>query len=76
MSSLERELDLLERVPIMVFDVDTEDGVQHVEYREGDDCYTLARSFVEEHCLDEALIEPLAQHMEQKLNEGQIPPPR
>lgn len=71
-ASLERELDLLERLPKMVFDVDTDDGVRHIEFREGDDCFNLARDFCHEHGLDEELIEPLGQHMVQQLSEQAI----
>lgn len=52
-SALERELDLLERMPIMVFDVETEEGVRYIEFREGDDCLELATRFCEEHDLDQ-----------------------
>lgn len=68
LASLQRELDRLERLPKMVFDVDTDDGVQQIEYREGDDCYELASGFCRQHGLGEELIEPLAQHMEQTLS--------
>merc|ERR1712060_1018868 len=64
---LERELDLLERLPKMVFDVETEGGVRYIEFREGDDCMALAERFVMDHGLDEDLIVPLADHMDAKL---------
>merc|ERR1712039_959948 len=65
--SLERELDLLERLPRMVFDVETEDGARYLEFRDGDDCYELAKHFCRQHGLDKDLVKPLAEHMEQKL---------
>lgn len=71
-AALERELDLLDRLPKMVFDVETEGGVRYIEFREGDDCMALAGKFVDDHGLDEDLIEPLADHMEQKLREQAI----
>mmetsp|Transcript_42505 Transcript_42505/g.74584 ORF Transcript_42505/g.74584 Transcript_42505/m.74584 type:complete len:905 (-) Transcript_42505:25-2739(-) len=71
-TSLERELDLLERLPKMVFDVETDSGVQQIAFREGDDCLELARAFCAEHDLDEDLMMPLAQHMEQKLRDQAI----
>ncbi|OLP73641.1 hypothetical protein AK812_SmicGene47052, partial [Symbiodinium microadriaticum] len=37
------QLDLLERPPKMIFDVDTDDGVQQIRVYEGDDCFTLAK---------------------------------
>jgi len=67
--SLERELDLMERLPKMVFDVDTDDGVQHIEFRDGDDCYELARNFCDSYGLGEELVDPLAQHMKLTLSE-------
>jgi len=70
--SLERELDLLERLPRMVFDVETEDGKRYIEFREGDDCLELARQFCRRHDLDKDLARPLAAHMEQKLREQDI----
>mmetsp|Transcript_35079 Transcript_35079/g.107855 ORF Transcript_35079/g.107855 Transcript_35079/m.107855 type:complete len:171 (+) Transcript_35079:305-817(+) len=66
---LERELDLLERLPKMVFDVETDGGVRYIEFREGDDCLDLAQRFCRAHGLDEELVEPLAEHMEQKLRD-------
>merc|ERR1712186_84674 len=53
--SLERELDLLERIPRMVFDVETEDGARYLEFRDGDDCYELAKHFCRQHGLDKDL---------------------
>jgi len=67
LENLERELDLLERPPRMVFDIETENGARQIEYRDGDDCAELARRFCEEHSLDEDLIGVLAEHMEEKL---------
>eukprot|EP00403_Amphidinium_massartii_P035284 CAMPEP_0178439688 /NCGR_PEP_ID=MMETSP0689_2-20121128/36307_1 /TAXON_ID=160604 /ORGANISM="Amphidinium massartii, Strain CS-259" /LENGTH=773 /DNA_ID=CAMNT_0020062269 /DNA_START=14 /DNA_END=2332 /DNA_ORIENTATION=+ len=49
LAHLEKELDLLEREPILVFDVRTESGMQHIKYREGDDCMMLAAEFCQEH---------------------------
>lgn len=70
-AALEKELDLLERGPFMVFDIEVPEagGVRYVEYREGDSCVELARQFVEQYRLDQELVEPLAQHMEMKLEE-------
>jgi len=70
--SLERELDLLERIPRMVFDVETEEGARYLEFRDGDDCYELAKQFCRQHALDKDLIKPLAEHMEQKLRDQAI----
>eukprot|EP00746_Dinoflagellata_sp_MGD_P005773 gnl/MRDRNA2_/MRDRNA2_111182_c0_seq1.p1 gnl/MRDRNA2_/MRDRNA2_111182_c0~~gnl/MRDRNA2_/MRDRNA2_111182_c0_seq1.p1 ORF type:complete len:953 (-),score=220.29 gnl/MRDRNA2_/MRDRNA2_111182_c0_seq1:25-2568(-) len=67
LKQLSKELDLLERPPRMVFDIETEDGVKYVDYRDGDDCLELAKAFVEENGLDPDLAGPLSQHMEQKL---------
>lgn len=64
---LERELDLLCRLPRLVFDVETESGMRYIEFRDGDDCLHLARRFCEEHQLDMELVQPLAAHMEAKL---------
>eukprot|EP00929_Paragymnodinium_shiwhaense_P057014 TRINITY_DN28533_c0_g1_i1.p1 TRINITY_DN28533_c0_g1~~TRINITY_DN28533_c0_g1_i1.p1 ORF type:complete len:951 (-),score=223.74 TRINITY_DN28533_c0_g1_i1:89-2941(-) len=69
---LARELDLLERVPRMVFDVETDQGVRYIEYREGDNCAQLAYDFCRHYGLDEELVEPLAQHMEDKLRDQAI----
>jgi len=71
-ASLARELDLLERLPRMVFDVETGSGVRFIEFRDGDNCFQLAAAFCQEHKLDEELIEPLAQHMEEKLRDQAI----
>lgn len=70
--SLERELDLLERIPRMVFDVKTESGALYLEFRDGDDCLELAKQFCRQHELDKELAKPLAQHMEQKLREQEV----
>lgn len=70
--SLERELDLLERIPRMVFDVKTESGALYLEFRDGDDCLELAKQFCRSHELDKELAKPLALHMEQKLREQEI----
>jgi len=70
--NLERELDLLERLPTMVFDVETDSGIRYLEFREGDDCLELAQRFCEDHQLDDDLVEPLADHMEQKLREQEL----
>eukprot|EP00440_Ansanella_granifera_P026528 gb/GFBE01028812.1/.p1 GENE.gb/GFBE01028812.1/~~gb/GFBE01028812.1/.p1 ORF type:complete len:922 (+),score=180.77 gb/GFBE01028812.1/:1-2766(+) len=67
LSSLEKELNLLDRPPRMVFDVETEQGTRYIEFREGDDCLTLARQFCEHYCLDPELASPLALHMEGRL---------
>eukprot|EP00930_Biecheleria_cincta_P002625 TRINITY_DN10362_c0_g1_i1.p1 TRINITY_DN10362_c0_g1~~TRINITY_DN10362_c0_g1_i1.p1 ORF type:complete len:901 (-),score=172.67 TRINITY_DN10362_c0_g1_i1:81-2783(-) len=64
---LERELDLLCRLPRLVFDVETDSGMRYIEFRDGDDCLDLAKRFCEEHDLDKELIQPLAAHMEAKL---------
>eukprot|EP00928_Gymnodinium_smaydae_P031552 TRINITY_DN23127_c0_g2_i1.p1 TRINITY_DN23127_c0_g2~~TRINITY_DN23127_c0_g2_i1.p1 ORF type:complete len:969 (-),score=196.32 TRINITY_DN23127_c0_g2_i1:146-3052(-) len=69
LEDLERELDLLDRPPRMVFDIETESGVQHIEYRDGDDCAELARRFCEDFGLEDEMVLPLAEHMEQKLRE-------
>eukprot|EP00927_Polykrikos_kofoidii_P053691 TRINITY_DN48256_c0_g1_i1.p1 TRINITY_DN48256_c0_g1~~TRINITY_DN48256_c0_g1_i1.p1 ORF type:complete len:972 (+),score=228.89 TRINITY_DN48256_c0_g1_i1:296-3211(+) len=70
--SLARELDLLERLPRMVFDVETESGVRYIEFRDGDNCMSLAAHFIKEHNLEEDLLEPLAKHMEEKLRDQAI----
>merc|ERR1712232_664842 len=69
---LARELDLLERVPRMVFDVETDSGIRYIEYRDGDDCYKLAKDFTRHYNLDEELVDPLAQHMWDKLTDQGI----
>uniref|UniRef100_A0A7S1R7Q7 Uncharacterized protein n=1 Tax=Alexandrium catenella TaxID=2925 RepID=A0A7S1R7Q7_ALECA len=69
---LERELDLLERLPKMVFDVETDTGVRYIEFREGDDCLDLALRFCQDHGLDEELVEPLADHMDQRLRDQAV----
>jgi enoyl-CoA hydratase len=71
-SQLARELDLLERLPRMVFDVETGAGVRYIEFRDHDDLTMLAVNFCKEHGLEEDLVEPLARHMEEKLKEQDI----
>lgn len=70
--SLERELNLLERLPRMVFDVETDTGLRFIEFRDGDSCLELSRVFCSQHALDDELIGPLAEHMEEKLRDQEI----
>merc|ERR1712242_9736 len=71
-SLLERELDLLERLPKLVFDVETDGGIRYIEFREGDDCLHLAQRFCLDHSLGDDLVGPLAEHMEQRLRDQAI----
>ncbi|CAK0806279.1 unnamed protein product [Prorocentrum cordatum] len=72
--ALERELDMLERPPSMVFEVETERGVRRcptflvslIEFRDGDGLEELALRFCDEHGLEDDLVDPLVQHMEQR----------
>jgi len=56
----------------MVFKVDMPDGQRCIEFREGDNCYELAKQFIKANNLTKELINPLAAHMESKLIEEDI----
>lgn len=67
LTKLEDQLDLLERPPKMIFDVDTDDGVQQIRVYEGDDCFTLAKQFCDKVGLDNEMAGLLAANMEQRM---------
>eukprot|EP00435_Cladocopium_sp_Y103_P064604 s392_g26.t1 len=70
LQQLERQLQLLERPPRMIFDVETEEGLQEIHYYDGDDCYELANSFCQRYGLERGLADLLASNMQERLVPG------
>lgn len=70
LQQLERQLQLLERPPRMIFDVETEEGLQEIHYYDGDDCYELANTFCQKYGLERGLADLLASNMQERLMPG------
>ncbi|CAL1161195.1 unnamed protein product [Cladocopium goreaui] len=70
LQQLERQLQLLERPPRMIFDVETEEGLQEIHYHDGDDCYELANTFCQKYGLERGLADLLASNMQERLMPG------
>lgn len=70
LQQLERQLQLLEWPPRMIFDVETEEGLQEIHYHDGDDCYELANAFCQKYGLERGLADLLASNMQERLMPG------
>ena len=70
LQQLERQLHLLESPPRMIFDVETEEGLQEIHFYDGDDCHELAKNFCQKYGLEKGLADLLATNMQQRLQQG------